>query len=375
LTGNAQSLHYFSYNGTLLNKYFLHHLCTKATAYPLKRTIRIAYCFATIRSMNTLSHHFLLTSLTRWLLATAIIVLAFEPVRWLVATWQDPSYSSSGFYFFAVCAALFCWSAGSKRYTSKPVQHRYALALLGGTALIRLAGQVFAINVIGALALIIDVYAIAYLSALHLRKRAIAPFWLAACFAFSLPLERIIQRSIGYGLQHLSADTSCVILGSFFDSVSCHGVRILLAGQDVLVDLPCSGARALVLLLFLFCVTAAICRTSLKGNLFGMALVLASSLLTNALRITFLAVGIAFPQDGIDVMAQPWHDIIGLTALAQGCIPIYFWGRWNYCRPKAQHSRLDQLRWLRPRFMATIITHHRSNPLLFRYWQALDFYC
>ncbi|MGB1539331.1 MAG: exosortase T [Rickettsiales bacterium] len=298
--------------------------------------------------MTTHKHNFL-HFLPRLLLVSAIAVLACEPVLWLLGTWQDPAYDSSGFYLFAVCAGLFIWSVTSPRTTCQPVQHRYAFALLGATAIIRLIGQVFAINVIGALALVIDVYALAYLSATHLRKRPISPFWLAACFAFTLPLERILQRSIGYGLQHISADTACFMLGNFFDTVACEGVRIFIEGKDVLVDLPCSGARALLLLLFFFCMAAAICRSSFKMNLAGVVLVLGASLLINALRISVLAVGIAHPEAGIDVMAQPWHDIIGLSALAQGCIPIYFWAKYAYVPLKRVHPVLDQVRWTVPR--------------------------
>jgi hypothetical protein len=47
------------------------------------------------------------------------------------------------------------------------------------------------------------------------------------------------------------------------------------------------------------------------------------------LRISALAVGIAFPESigGIDVMEQPWHDLVGLAALAVGSVPIVWWAR------------------------------------------------
>lgn len=189
----------------------------------------------------------------RTLFAIALSILAIEPVLWLVRTWRDPSYDSQGFPVFLIAAGLFIWSITSQRQNRDAIHRGCAIRLLIATALIRLAGQVLAINTIGAIALVIDVYAIALLCGLHTRARAVSPGWLALCFAFSLPLERIVQRTIGYGLQNLSADGACVVLGTIFDDVICEGVRIVIAGVDVLVDLPCSGARAALLLLLLFC--------------------------------------------------------------------------------------------------------------------------
>ncbi len=106
-----------------------------------------------------------------WSLAIAAGVLAYEPVRWLVQTWQDPAYDSKGFLRFVACAGLFLWSVTSPRNLTRPDNTRWALILLTATALIRLTGQVFAVNIIGALALVIDVYALATLAGVQNRER------------------------------------------------------------------------------------------------------------------------------------------------------------------------------------------------------------
>jgi len=222
----------------------------------------------------------------------AALVLAFEPVRWLVNTWLEPAYDSKGFYVFAAFAALFAWSAASPRQTPQiPQQKRLALSLLAITALVRLAGQVLAVNVIGALALVMDVYALGLLLGLKHRRRALSPGWLAVAFAFSLPLERIAQRTIGYGLQSLSS------------------------------------ARSILLLFLCLALLAALARPGLKQALVGGALTLVAGLLANMVRISLLATGIARPQFflGADVMAQPWHDLVGLLTLAAGALPLLIW--------------------------------------------------
>ena len=263
------------------------------------------------------------------LFGSGAIVLAVHPVMWLVRTWIDPAYQSEGGLIFALVVAMSIWSVSSPRVSSLHRDRKLAISLLCLTALVRLAGQLLAVRVIGALALVVDVYALGLLVGLNVRKRALSPGWLAVAFAFSLPLERIIQRIAGYGLQHLSAGSACYALKAGFGDVTCEGVRLLVYGKDVLVDLPCSGARGLLLLLLLFAVLTAVRRPSLLGVLSGFVLTLFSALFTNTIRIVVLALGIALPRyfGGIDVMAQPWHDLIGLACLLLGCLPLIVWAR------------------------------------------------
>lgn len=260
----------------------------------------------------------------------AVVVLAAGPVVWLVNTWLDPAFDSSGFWYFCVFAALAAWSASSPlTQRASAADERIAIALLAATALVRFAGQVLAIDTIGALALALDVYALARLAGLHRRVRAVSPFWLAMAFAFALPLERIVQRSIGYVLQDVSAQGACSALSALFGQVQCAGVRITVEGADVLVDLPCSGARSMILFAFAFAVTAALARPGWTQAALGGALALAAAVAGNVLRITLLASGVALGPErlGFDVMAQPWHDLAGLVALAAVAPVLIVWAR------------------------------------------------
>ena len=264
------------------------------------------------------------------LLVLAGIVLALDPTLWLLKSWLDPAYDSSGYLVFAITVALFAWSVTSPVRHGAGAHHRQmAIALLLLSGLVRLISQVLAINTIGALCLVVDVYALAILMRLHERARPLSPFWLAAVFTFALPLERILQRTIGYGLQQLSADGACLVLSAVFDNLVCQGVRIIVNGVDVLVDLPCSGAQTLLLGLLGFCIAAAICRAGVLMIAAGLAATLAAAFLSNVARIAVLAVGIAQPETfgGINVMAQPWHDLIGLSALLVVCVVLALWVR------------------------------------------------
>ena len=252
--------------------------------------------------------------------------LAIEPAAWLLRTWFDASWGSYGEFAFCAVVGLFIWSATSRRRDASP--SAVPALLFAATAAVRVAGHVLAVNVIGALALVIDVFALGLLFGLHRRERAVSPFWLAALFALALPLERIVQRVVGFGLQQISAAGACGALTVGFDDVKCAGVDIVLAGQHVLVDLPCSGARGLLLITAAFVVLAALSRPTLRHALVGMATTVMAALVSNTVRIVLLAVGIAFADVvGVDVMAQPWHDIIGLFTLGLGLLPVVLWYR------------------------------------------------
>lgn len=262
--------------------------------------------------------------------AAAVAILAAHPILWLINTWLDPAFDSHGFAYFAVVVVLAGWSFSSPlNHDATESDKRVAFGLLAATALVRLAGQVLAIDTVGALALVIDVYALARLAGLHRRVRAVSPFFLAAAFAFALPLERIVQRVIGYGLQDISARGACGVLSAAFGDVQCAGVRITVQGADVLVDLPCSGARAIIVFGFLFTIAAALARPRLGMALLGGVLTLAAALIGNVIRISLLASGVAIgpEQLGFDVMAQPWHDVVGLLALGVVAPIVIVWAR------------------------------------------------
>ncbi len=274
------------------------------------------------------------------LLLAAGALLAVHPAVWLANSWMEPAYDSSGHIVFAIILGIFVWSVSSPRTSAQDNRKtRIAFVLLGLSALVRLASQVLAINTIGALCLVIDVYALGLLLHLKERKRPLSPFWLAAAFMFCLPLERILQRTIGYGLQQISADGACAVLKAGFDDVTCEGVRIILNGADVLVDLPCSGAQTLLLGLFGFTLAASLTRPSILAASAGLVLTIAAAGASNVVRIVVLAIGISNPDafGGINVMLQPWHDLIGLAALGFVCLFLVFWVRASW-HPGPAHA-------------------------------------
>lgn len=263
--------------------------------------------------------------------AVASGVLAYEPLHWLVGTWLDPSYPSSGAIYLVALSGLLLWSLTSPVVkTGAGERHRRgAVGLLAVSAVIRLLGQVLAVNVVGGIALGLDVFALAVLLRTGERARPISALWLAVVFLFTLPVERIVQRIAGYPLQSLSADLSCGVLGLFFDDLSCSGVQLQLAGQDVLVDLPCSGSAGLMLSLAFVTILHARYRPGLMTAMLWTLAALAFAIAGNALRISILAVGLGYPESvfGLNVMAEPVHSLIGYLTLGLSLAPVFlFYG-------------------------------------------------
>ena len=268
------------------------------------------------------------------LLAAGALILAADPVLWLFRSWTDPAYGSYGWVFLGLTVGLFVFSLTSPLCPGQRRSSGVPVLLLCGSALIRLAGQVLDINTISALTLCLDIYALARLAGLDARVRAVSPLWLAAVFFFSLPVERLLQRSVGYALQELSAAGACNLIGLIFGDTSCSGVQIDTRGQSILVDLPCSGTAGLTLVAALFALAATIARPDLRTALIGIALVPAGAVIANAFRVTGLTVGLVLAP--VDVMAEPWHSLIGLLTLGLSALPPLWLlqrGRPKTCRP------------------------------------------
>ena len=261
-------------------------------------------------------------------LILGLALLAIHPLVWLVGTWFDPAYDSYGIWVAALTITLLLWSATSPVQMANSRERLNGFRLLTITAAIRLLGQWLGINVLGAAALAVDVYAIGLLLGLNRRARPLAPGWLAVLFAFALPIERILQRCFGFILQQLSAAGACAAL-KLGAPVQCTGIQLQWQGQTVLVDLPCSGTRGLLLLLLLYVALAALTRPTWRRAGEGALLALAAATLGNSLRIVALAVGLVHHEalGGIDALAEPWHSTIGLITLSLSALPILLWAQ------------------------------------------------
>ncbi|MEM6341587.1 MAG: exosortase T [Pseudomonadota bacterium] len=271
--------------------------------------------------------------------AIASAILAAQPLQWLVRSWLSPAYGSYGYVYVLLMVGLTGMSLLSGR--PKDAQSQIpAIALLLLAALIRFLGQVLAINILSALALALDVFALVGLLHLQQRPFALSPFWMAALFLFSLPTEMVLQRTLGFPLQIVSAELSCHMLGTLFSNVVCDGVRITLEQRDILVDLPCSGASGLLLSLAFVVTQNAVMRPRWYVGGLSLLAVIGCAALGNSLRISLLAIGLAFD---LDVMAEPWHSLVGLATLGLTVAPFALFYRPGNASPRKSRSQTDRI--------------------------------
>ncbi len=129
---------------------------------------------------------------------------------------------------FLSVVGLLVWSVSSAKTRHSEQSNVLAIIILACTSILRLISQVLAVNILGALALVFDIYALGHLFQVQNRTRPISPFWLAVLFGFSLSLVNILQRTVGFGLQQLSAVGVGLFLKLFFSDVHQEGIRIVL---------------------------------------------------------------------------------------------------------------------------------------------------
>lgn len=259
----------------------------------------------------------------------AAALLALEPLGWLLNSWRDPAYGSHGVWVALTVVALLVYSWSSRLPHPPNTNSARSMLLLLCAAIVRLLSQVLDISILGALTLVVDVYVLASLAGLNLRARPVAPFWLAALFFMSLPLERIVQRLVGFPLQLLSTNGACFALEPFATSLVCHGTQITFDRSQIVVDLACAGTATLHVSFFVFALLAALRLPSLGQACFGLIVTLIAAYLANVLRIVVLTLGVADTGIvfGVDVMRAPWHNVIGMVTMAMSVIPIWMWAQ------------------------------------------------
>lgn len=146
-----------------------------------------------------------------------------------------------------------------------------------------------------------------------LPKR-VAALPVAGLAVLALPLLSSLQFYAGYPLRVLMAEASRWLLAPGF-SVVREGSSLLVDGQMVIVDAPCSGVQMVWLGYFTCCIVALWAGRDDRGFLARLPavglLVLAGNIVRNSVLVALEGTGHAPP---------PWlHDAFGLVLLALVC--------------------------------------------------------
>jgi exosortase/archaeosortase family protein len=240
----------------------------------------------------------------------ALLAVALWPTGWWMGQRMvDGSDEPLGLLAIAALLVLL-WNCRD-RLRAAPRLQWLALALAGVAASSVLLGQVPPLlsSLIGLLAL--GAGLLAFL------PQGVAGAPVLGLSLLSLPLLASLQFYAGYPLRVLTAEASRILLTLAFDAQR-SGASLVVDGQLVIVDAPCSGVQMLWLAYFTACVAALYSQMRDRAFLARLPavslLVLAGNVLRNTVLVALEASGSHPPG---------WaHQAIGLAVLAAVCAAI-----------------------------------------------------
>ena len=241
-----------------------------------------------------------------WLL---MVVTSLWPVwRWSAARLSDGSDDPLG---IIALAALLVSVWRERRHLDAMLRPSW----LGvGLCLAALA----AIGAMPALlrAVIAVIAVLAVLMALRAPQQPILAW--AGLGILSLPLISSLQFFIGYPLRVITAEVSAYILRTGGLEVIRDGSALLVNGQLVMVDAPCSGIQMGWVAYFTACITASWLRLPDRRFLRRMAGVGLIVLAGNVVRNTLLVI----KESGVLQLPAWTHDAIGLFVFSGVCMLV-----------------------------------------------------
>ena len=161
--------------------------------------------------------------------------------------------------------------------------------------------------------------------------RHVAGLPVAGLAVLSLPLLASLQFYAGYPLRVITAEASRWLLALGFEAQR-SGSALVVDGQLIIVDAPCSGVQMVWMGYFTACAVALYCKHDNRAFLLRLPVVSVLVLLGNVLRNTAL---VALQAAGAPPSA--WvHELLGLVFLAAVCGGI----AWLMSRPTqgARHA-------------------------------------
>jgi exosortase/archaeosortase family protein len=240
----------------------------------------------------------------RWL---ALLALALWPTWWWMGQRMvDGSDDPLGLLALAALGGLL-WQ--HRRHLRAAPRLGFQTAALAGAVLTTALHQQLPDLVVALIGLLsVAAGLIAFLPA----RVATAP--VLGLSVLSLPLLASLQFYAGFPLRVVTAEASRFLL-SIAHTVERTGSSLVVNGQLIIVDAPCSGVQMAWLGYFTACVAALASHKRNKTFLLRLPLVGALVLLGNVLRNTVLvcaqASGTPLPVWG--------HDAVGLLVLAAVC--------------------------------------------------------
>ena len=232
---------------------------------------------------------------------------------WMARRVQDGSDNPLGLAAIVMLALLLWRGATQLRVAPQTGWLAAAAALTMAANLALLAAPPLLCALLAVLALAAGL--MAWLPA----QAARAP--LAGLLVLALPLLSSLQYYGGYPLRVLTAQASAWLLQLTGLAAERAGSSMLVRGQLVIVDAPCSGVQMVWMAYFCACAFAALVALRDACFLRRLPLVGVLVLFGNVLRNTVLVALESRPQ-GLDARL---HEGLGLAVLAMVCTAVIVW--------------------------------------------------
>jgi exosortase/archaeosortase family protein len=208
-------------------------------------------------------------------------------------------------------ALLLAWLVWRVAPRLRPHPRLPWLALAASMTALATAASTFAPPLVGALLAVLALSAalVAWLPA------GVARVPLAGLAVLALPLVSSLQFYVGYPLRALTAQLSAWGLQAVGIDAARSGASMLVRGQLVIVDAPCSGVQMAWIAYFVACGVAAMTRQRDARFVRRLPLVGVLVLVGNTLRNGVLVALESRPQG----LSAGVHEAIGLVALLAVC--------------------------------------------------------
>lgn len=260
----------------------------------------------------------------RWL---ALLAVALWPTWWWIGQrMADGSDDPLGILALASMATLLF--VHRKHLRAAPRLGLQAAALVGSVLTTALHSQLpdLLVALVGLLSMAAGL--LAFLPA----RVASAPVW--GLSVLSLPLLASLQFYAGFPLRVVTAELSSWLL-SVAHTVERCGSSLLVDGQLIIVDAPCSGVQMAWLGYFTACAVALATHRSNRSFLLRLPVVSVLVLLGNVLRNTVL---VAAQASGAH-LGNAAHQAVGLVVLGLVCGGIaWAMGRTRQPAPRTAHA-------------------------------------
>lgn len=232
---------------------------------------------------------------------------------WLLRRVQDGSDDPLGLAALAMLALLLWRAAPSLRVAPHTGWLALAAALTAGATLALAFAPALLCAALAALALAAG--GIAWLPARAPRLP------IAGLLLLALPLVSSLQYYGGYPLRLLTAELSAWVLQGAGFTAQRSGALMVVNGQLVIVDAPCSGVQMVWMAYFCACSVAAL--TGLRDARFALRLPVVGVAVGvgNVLRNSVLVALESRPQG----LSEALHESIGVGVLALVCGAVVMW--------------------------------------------------